>query len=213
MIELLLLELVSLNQLLTLLLQAPVLGLYVWPRRDRAQAEQAGPLLVDRDFCLAGRSHVWRLQADQNERHARTWALKLLDDCSAYALRALAAPVPSYLAHHNPARPVPDPQLSRKITARLNELAEPDTSRGTLRHQLTSHNMTCADLADAAILPETLITAWLDGTSAISPAQLVRCAPALQMPEDVLLACLGGGRDRSDWPLPQPAPDQITTST
>ncbi|MEU6032346.1 hypothetical protein [Streptomyces tauricus] len=108
---------------------------------------------------------------------------------------------------------MPDPQLPRKITARLNELAEPDTSRRTLRHQLTSHNMTCADLADAAILPETLITAWLDGTSAISPTQLVRCAPALQMPEDVLLACLGGGRDRSYWPLPQPAPDQITTST
>ncbi|MGW0569825.1 hypothetical protein [Streptomyces tauricus] len=85
----------SRDRILTLLLQAPVLGLYLWPSRDRARAGQAGPLLVDRDFCLAGRAHVWRLHADQNERHARTWALKLLDDCSAYALRALAAPVPS----------------------------------------------------------------------------------------------------------------------
>ncbi|MFF9076047.1 hypothetical protein ACF1A9_27725 [Streptomyces sp. NPDC014872] len=203
----------SLDRLLTLLLATPVLGVDVWPRHDRAQAEQAGPLLVDRDFCLAGRTHVWRLHADQNERHARTWALKLLDDCSAYALRALAAPVPSYLAHREPARPAPDPQLPGKITARLNELAEPDTARGTLRHQLAAHKMTCADLADAAILPETLVAAWLDGTGTISPAQLVRCAPVLQMPEDVLLACLGGGRDRYYWPLPQADPDQIATGT
>ncbi|MER6639677.1 hypothetical protein ABT285_29595 [Streptomyces microflavus] len=91
-----------------------------------------------------------------------------------------------------------------KITERLNELAEPDTVRGTLRHQLAAHKMTCADLADAAILPETLVAAGLDGTGAISPAQLVRCAPVLQMPEDVLLACLGGGRDRHYWPLPRP---------
>jgi hypothetical protein len=41
----------SLDRLLTLLLEAPVLGLDVWSRHDRTQAEQAGPLLVDRDFC------------------------------------------------------------------------------------------------------------------------------------------------------------------
>ncbi|MGN9821685.1 hypothetical protein ACTMUQ_41050 [Streptomyces sp. SD11] len=60
------------------------------------------------------------------------------------------------MAHHKPARPAPDPQLPGKITARLNELAEPDTARGTLRHQLTAHNMTRTHLAGAAILPETL---------------------------------------------------------
>ncbi|MFS0691792.1 hypothetical protein [Streptomyces nitrosporeus] len=200
----------SIDRLLTLLLDTPGLDLtHVWPRHDRAVAVHAGQLLVDRDFCLTGRSHTWRLHADQNEPHARTWSLKLLDDCAAYVLRHLAAPVPSYMARLEPARPTPDPQLAARITATLNELAHPDTARGTLRHQLAAHKLTCADLAVGAILPEPLIASWLDGSGPVSPAQLVRCAPVLQMPEDVLLAGLGGGRDRYYWPLPQPEPDQL----
>ncbi|MFH8257747.1 hypothetical protein [Streptomyces roseolus] len=200
----------SIDRLLTLLLDTPDLDLKdVWSRHDRAHAARAGQLLVDRDFCLTGRSHTWRLRADQNEPHARTWILKLLEDCAAYVLRHLATPVPSYLERLEPARSAPDPQLSARIASRLNELAQPDTARGTLRHQLAAHNLTCADLAAAAILPQTLVASWLDGSGAISPAQLVRCAPVLQMPEDVLLAGLGGGRNRFYWPLPQPEPDRL----
>lgn len=203
----------SIGRLISLLLDTPGLALEdVWPRHDRAEAVHAGRLLVDRDFCLAGREHNWRLRADQNERHARTWALKLLDDCTTYAIRALTSPVPDFLARLEPARPALDPQLPAHVTARLNQLAEPESVRGTLRHQLATHNITCADLAAGAILPEPLIAAWLDGSGIISPAQLVRCAPVLQMPEDVLLAGLGGGRNRYYWPLPQPEPDQLCTS-
>lgn len=201
----------SIKRLLTLLLDGPSLAPQdLWPRHDRAQAVHAGQLLVDRGFCLAGRDHTWRLRADQSEGHARTWSLKLLDDCTAYALRA-ARPVPHYLAHREPERPALDPHLPGRITARLNELAEPATARGTLRHQLAAHNLTRADLAAGAILPEPLINSWLDGTASISPAQLLRCAPVLQIPEDVLIAGLGGGRDLSYWPLPDAEPDQLTT--
>ncbi|MGP3951190.1 hypothetical protein [Streptomyces sp. 7N604] len=61
---------------------------------------------------------------------------------------------------------------------------------------------------EAAILPAPLITAWLDGAP-ITPSQLLRCAPALQISEDVLLATLDGKRDPAYWPLPVPPPDRL----
>ncbi|MFF5019546.1 hypothetical protein [Streptomyces sp. NPDC001165] len=204
---------VSAERLLTLLTEQPAEAVRtVWPRHDRAEASGAGRLLFDRDLCLEGLHHVWRLRADQGERHARTWALKLLDDCAARILQELARPVPAYLAHREE-RPALDPEVAGRLAARLNALARPDTARGTLRHQLTAHRMTASDLAAGAILPETLVTGWLDGTSAVSPAHLVRCAPVLQMPEDALLACLGGGRKRAYWPLPVPAQAHLAADT
>lgn len=67
--------------------------------------------------------------------------------------------------------------------------------------------MSSAPLAEEAILPEPLVTAWLDGAP-VTPSQLLRCAPALQMSEDVLLAALEGKRDTEYWPPPVPPPDQ-----
>ncbi|MGW4517946.1 hypothetical protein ACWEO4_39735 [Streptomyces sp. NPDC004393] len=204
---------VSAERLLTLLTEVPAEAVRtVWPRHDRAKTTCARRLLCDRDLCLEGSHHVWRLRADQGERHARTWALKLLDDCAARILQELSRPVPAYLAHREE-RPALDPDVAARLAARLSALALPDTARGTLRHQLTAHRMTASDLAAGAILPEELVTGWLHGTSAVSPAQLVRCAPVLQMPEDALLACLGGGRKRAYWPLPVPAQDQLAADT
>ncbi|MEW1550534.1 helix-turn-helix domain-containing protein [Streptomyces tsukubensis] len=111
---------------------------------------------------------------------------------------------------HRPGPALPAPGIRDRLAARLSALSRPDTARGTLRHQLTAHGMTVADLAAGAILPETLIQGWLDGTTAITPGWLVRCASTLQMPEDTLLACLGGSRARHYWPLPQPDIDQVT---
>lgn len=202
---------VSAERLLALLTELPGETVRsVWPSRDRAQAERAGQLLFDRDLCLEGRHHAWRLRSDQSEGHARTWSLKHLDDCTALLLRELARPLPDWMAHRG-TRPTLDPDLAGRIAARLSALARPDTARGTLRDQLTKHKMTGADLAAGAVLPAPLVEAWLAGTGAISPAQLVRCAPVLQMPEDALLACLGGGRKRAYWPLPVPPQDQLTT--
>ncbi|MGW2939253.1 hypothetical protein ACWDA7_47830 [Streptomyces sp. NPDC001156] len=109
----------SAQRLLALLLEMPAAVLHtVWPRHDRAEAVGAGRLLVDHDFCLTGRNHTWRLRADHGERHARTWALKLLDDCNAYVLRDLSRPVPDFLPRHED-RPALDPQLAGRITAHL----------------------------------------------------------------------------------------------
>lgn len=201
---------VSAERLLALLTELPGETLRsVWPRHDLAVADRAGQLLFDRDLCLEGQHHAWRLRSDQGERHGRTWALKLLGDCTSLLLRELARPVPDWLAHRE-ARPTLDPELAGRIAARLDGLVRPDTARGTLHHQLTTHKMTASQLAAGAILPEPLVDAWLAGTGAISPAQLVRCAPVLQMPEDALLACLGSGRKRTYWPLPVPPQDQLT---
>ncbi|MFD7552460.1 hypothetical protein [Streptomyces sp. NPDC059816] len=202
---------VGIERLLGTLLEIPADSLRtVWPQHDRATAAHAGSLLVDRDFSIRGRHHDWRLRADQGEQHARTWTLKLLDDCAALALDHFAGPRSPYEAHRpEPARPAPG--IKDRLAARLTVLSRPDTACGTLLHQLTAHGMTAADLAAGAILPEALMKGWLDGTTAISPGQLVRCAPVLQMPEDTLLACLGGGRARFYWPLPQPDTDQVSS--
>jgi hypothetical protein len=67
------------------------------------------------------------------------------------------------------------------------------------------------ELAALALLPEHLIASWLEGAEA-SPSQLIRCAPALQMSEDVLLDAIAGKRDTAYWPLPEPPEDRIGRS-
>ncbi|CDR18146.1 hypothetical protein [Streptomyces iranensis] len=67
--------------------------------------------------------------------------------------------------------------------------------------------MTLHQLAERAILPEPLITGWLGGAP-VTASQLLRCAPALQVSEDVLLAALESKRDTACWPLPVPPPDR-----
>ncbi|MDX2828426.1 hypothetical protein PV416_47140, partial [Streptomyces ipomoeae] len=78
---------------------------------------------------------------------------------------------------------------------------------GLLRHRIRHLGMNSAQLAEEAILPEPLVTAWLDGAP-VTPSQLLRCVPALQLSEDVLLEALEGKRDTAYWPLPVPPPDQ-----
>ncbi|MFF9870175.1 hypothetical protein ACF1G0_33160 [Streptomyces sp. NPDC013953] len=82
------------------------------------------------------------------------------------------------------------------------------TTASTLHHRMTHLGLSPLQLAQTAILPEPMITAWLAGAPAY-PSQLIRCAPALQMSEDTFLDAIGGKRDRRYWPLPEPAPDRI----
>ncbi|MBV9026614.1 MAG: hypothetical protein JO362_23095 [Streptomycetaceae bacterium] len=50
--------------------------------------------------------------------------------------------------------------------------------------------------------------AWLTG-AVPSPALLLRCAPVLQVSEDVLQETLEGKRDTYVWPLPKPPQDRL----
>ncbi|MFC8663091.1 hypothetical protein [Streptomyces sp. NPDC057199] len=93
------------------------------------------------------------------------------------------------------------------LPARLRELARDLTTAGLLGHHTRHLGMGSAQLAEEAILPEPLVTAWLGGAP-VTPSQLLRCAPALQLSEDVLLAALEGKQDTEFWPLPVPQPDQ-----
>jgi hypothetical protein len=61
-----------------------------------------------------------------------------------------------------------------------------------------------AQVAEAALLPEPVIAGWEVGAEA-APTQLLRCAPVLQLPEDVLLHAGAGVRESGYWPLPSPA--------
>ncbi|WP_151484883.1 hypothetical protein [Streptomyces albicerus] len=111
-----------------------------------------------------------------------------------------------FLQSGPPAPPL-DHQLYDVLPARLRELARDLTAAGLLGHRTHHLGMSSAQLAEEAILPEPLVTAWLEGAP-VTPSQLLRCAPALQMSEDVLLAALEGKRDTEYWPLPVPPPDQ-----
>jgi hypothetical protein len=178
----------------------------IWPLNPRAIAVKAGLLLVDPDFCLRGYALTWRLSADRTDREAREWAVALLEDCAKYILANHGKTAMDRL-RGGPPSPSLDSQLYDVLPARLHELARDLTTAGLLRHRTRHLGMNSAQLAEEAILPELLVTAWLDGAP-VTPSQLLRCAPALQMSEDVLLAALEGKRDPEYWPLPVPPPDQ-----
>ncbi|MEU5138035.1 hypothetical protein [Streptomyces californicus] len=198
----------TLERLLTLFFSTHSLApKNIWPLNLRATAVDAGWLLVDHDFCLRGLNSTWRLCADHTDSQAREWACDLILDCANYALASHERQPGLYL--RGAPAPVPlDPNLADTLEKRLGALAREMTAAGTLRHRMTQLRLSPLQLAQAAILPEPLITAWLSGAPA-SPAQLIRCAPALQMSEDALLEASGGRRDHRYWPLPEPAPDRI----
>ncbi|MFI1701497.1 hypothetical protein ACH419_36845 [Streptomyces bobili] len=182
----------------------------IWPLNPRATAVHAGRLLVDRDFCLLGLNSTWRLSADRTDPQARVWACELLLDCANYALANYHHQPCAYLRGTTPSAPL-DPGLADTLEERLTVLARDMTTAGTLHHRMTHLGLSSLQLAQAAILPEPVITAWLAGDPA-SPSPLIRCAPVLQMSEDTLLDAIGGKRDRRHWALPEPALDRLGRS-
>ncbi|MGV9267466.1 hypothetical protein ACWDRR_22700 [Kitasatospora sp. NPDC003701] len=199
----------SLERLLTRFLATPALvpG-RLWPLNPRATAVKAGYLLVDHDFQLQGLTKTWRLAADRTDKQARTWATALLQDCANYALAHHGRT--DFALFHDPDQPPPpplDPSLPAILQARLAVLDRDLTTAGQLRHRADHLGLTPARLAQAALLPEPLITGWLNGEPP-SPSLLIRCAPVLQVSEDVLLEALGGKRDTGYWPLPTAADDR-----
>ena len=199
---------VSLERLLTLLLSTPALvPAQLWPLNPRASAVNAGRLLVDDDFCLAGLDHTWRLNADRTDAQARTFTTQLLTDCANYALAHYGRTPGDLLRGGPPATPL-DPNLPDMLCARLTDLARDVTAAGLLGHRITHLGLTTRDLAEHALLPEPLVTAWFNGTP-VSPSQIIRCAPVLQTSEDVLLAAVDGRRDPEYWPLPVPPKDHL----
>ncbi|MEU9392479.1 hypothetical protein AB0D86_21035 [Streptomyces sp. NPDC048324] len=197
----------SLDHLLTRLVDTDtVVPFHVWPLNPRATAVKAGLLLVDPDFCLQGYTRTWRLSADRTDREARQWAVALLEDCAKFILANYGHTAMDFLRGGPPAPPL-DPRLYDVLPARLRELSRDLTTAGLLRHRTRHLGMSSAQLAEEAILPEPLVSAWLDGAP-VTPSQLLRCAPALQLSEDVLLEALDGKRDTAYWPLPVPPPDQ-----
>jgi hypothetical protein len=198
----------ALERLLTLFFSAPSLVPHsIWPLNPRATAVHAGWLLVDPDFCLRGLNSTWRLSADRTDHQARVWACELLLDCANYALANYHRQPGAYLRGTTPPAPL-DPGLADTLEKRLTVLARDMTTAGTLHHRMTHLGLSPLQLAQAAILPERVITEWLAGDPA-SPSQIIRCAPALQMSEDTLLDAIEGTRDHHHWPLPEPALDRI----
>lgn len=198
----------TLERLLTLFFSTPSLAPHdIWPLNPRATAVHAGYLLVDTDFCLRGLNSTWRLSSDRTDHEARVWACDLLLDCANYALANYHRQPAAYLRGTTPPAPL-DPDLAATLEERLTVLARDMTTAGTLHHRMAHLGLNTLQLAQAAILPEPMITAWLAGAPA-SPSQLIRCAPALQMSEDTLLDAIGGKRNRRHWPLPEPASDRL----
>ncbi|MEU5383592.1 hypothetical protein [Kitasatospora cineracea] len=199
-----------LERLLTALFDTPsVVPGRIWPLRGRAYVPEAGWLLVDQDFQLRGLTETWRLRADRAGQEARDWAVDLLADCANYAL--------AHYRHQEfalggtpdtPTLPPLDPALPEVLEQRLNALAECRTVTAALHHLTTRLDLSTGQLAQAAVLPEPLVAAWLDGREELSPSQLIRCAPVLQVSEDDLLDTLAGKRDPEFWPLPQPPADR-----
>jgi len=162
-------------------------------------------LIVNEQFNIEGRTRTWRLGADLTDGDARTWALAMLTDCAAKVIAAYAtrSPVLFLDMHNAPAQPI-DPQLPQQLSGRAAHLAARTTLAGFLTHRRTDLGLSVPQLADGALLPTPVITGWEDGSDA-TPTQLLRCAPVLQIPEDVLLNARGGLRDPRYWPVPSPA--------
>lgn len=198
----------SLDRLLTRLFDTEtVVPFQIWPLNPRASAAEAGLLIVNDEFCLQGHTRDWRLNADRSDREARAWTVALLEDCAKYVIAHHGQTGWDFLRGGPPTPPL-DHHLYDILPARLRDLARDLTLSGLLRHRLQHLGLTTRQLAEHALLPEPLIAEWLDGTPATA-SQLMRCAPALQLSEDVLLAAVEGARDPSYWPLPVPPPDRL----
>jgi hypothetical protein len=168
-------------------------------------------LLFDPDFVLDGLHRQWRLRSDLTDGAARTLALEMLADCSDKVLHLYATNAPELLAHmSNAPAPRVDPELSTELAATHHRLARVTTLAGFLTHRRSQLGLNIQDVADAALLPAAIIAGWEAGASALA-WQLIRCAPVMQLPEEVLLRAAQGHRATGYWQLPKPKsarPDQ-----
>ncbi|WP_435059658.1 hypothetical protein [Streptomyces sp. bgisy060] len=198
----------SLERLLTAFLDHPsLIPGHIWPLNPRARTTGDQWLLVDDDFALRGHEEVWRLNADRSDADARSWTRRLLLDCANYALANYGRSEMDLYRQGPPPAPL-DPDLADTLSTRLAELGRLTTVSGTLQHLLAQHGLSVDDLAQAVILPTELVQSWIRGAQP-SPAQIIRCAPVLQISEDVLLEALQGRRNRFEWPLPTPPKDTV----
>ena len=198
----------SVERLLTAFLDHPSLvpG-HIWPLNPRVRTAGDQWLLVDDQFALRGHEQLWRLNADRSDTDARDWTRALVLDCANYALANYGRSEVDLYRQGPP--PVPlDPDLADTLSSRLAELGRLTTLPGKLRHMLAHLGLSVQALAQAAILPTDLVEAWIRGATP-SPTQIIRCAPVLQVSEDVLLEALQGRRDTFVWPLPTPPQDKL----
>jgi hypothetical protein len=175
----------------------------VWMLGQRATVGHE-MLIVDKDFSIDGQTHTWRLNSDLTDGQARTWVLGMLTDCAAKVVAAYAIGSPALLLDmDNATPPATDAALPQTLSARAQRLTTRTTLAGFLAHRRTDLGLALAQVADAAVLPEPLVAGWEAGADA-TPTQLLRCAPVLQIPEDVLLRANSGVRETAYWPLPSP---------
>ncbi|MFE5298100.1 hypothetical protein [Streptomyces sp. NPDC056632] len=180
---------------------------HIWPLNPRVHTTGGQWLLVDDQFALRGHEQVWRLNADRSDGDARAWTRALLMDCANYALANYGRSEMDLYRQGPPPAPL-DPGLTDTLSTRLAELGRLTTLSGILQHMLAECGLTVEALAQAAILPTDLVESWIRG-AAPSPAQIIRCAPVLQVSEDVLLEAVQGRRDTFVWPLPAPPEDTV----
>ncbi|MFF8618283.1 helix-turn-helix domain-containing protein [Streptomyces sp. NPDC015350] len=198
----------SLERLLTAFLDHPsLIPGHIWPLNPRVRTTGNQWLLVDDDFTLRGREEVWRLNADRSDADARSWTRRLLLDCANYALANYGRSEMDLYRQGAPPAPL-DPNLADTLSTRLAELGRLTTVSGTLRHLLAQYGLSLAEVAQAAIVPTDLVQSWIRGVPP-SPTQIIRCAPVLQISEDVLLDALQGRRNRFEWPLPTLPKDTV----
>ncbi|MFJ2218194.1 hypothetical protein ACIQVO_38345 [Streptomyces sp. NPDC101062] len=198
----------SVERLLTVFLDHPsLIPGHIWPLNPRVRTTGDQWLLVDDQFALRGHEQVWRLNADRSDVDARTWTRSLLLDCANYALANYGRSEMDLYRQGPPPAPL-DLDLSETLSGRLAELGRLTTLSGGLRHMLAHRGLTVEALAQAAILPTDVVTSWICGVVP-SPAQVIRCAPVLQVSEDVLLEAVQGRRDTFVWPLPTPPEDTV----
>jgi hypothetical protein len=161
-------------------------------------------LIVDEQFSITGHTNRWRFTADLTDGDARRWVRTMLTDCAAKVVATYATRSPLlFLDTADAPTPSLDPALPQALSARAAHLAARTTLAGFLTHRRSELGLNVAQVADAALLPPPVITGWEDGSDA-TPTQLLRCAPVLQLPEDVLLHISNGLRDPRYWPLPSP---------
>ena len=198
----------SVERLLTAFLDHPsLIPGHIWPLNPRVRTTGDQWLLVDDQFALRGHEQVWRLNADRSDVDARAWTRRLLLDCANYALANYGRSEMDLYRQRPPPAPL-DPALAETLSTRLAELGRLTTLSGILRHMLARRGLTVEALAQAAILPTDLVESWIRG-AVPSPTQIIRCAPVLQVSEDVLLEAVQGRRDPFVWPLPTPPEDTV----
>lgn len=192
----------TLQDLLVAFLDAPDLHPgRVWMLGDRATVGR-DILIVDQQFSIDGQTHRWRLNSDLSDGDARRWVLGMLSDCAAKVVTAYATHDPSLLLDMSSTTPPRvDPHLPATLSQRAVTLATRTTLAGLLAHRRAHLGLTVTQVAQAAVLPATVVAGWEAGGQA-PPSQVQRCAPVLQLPEQVLLAAAGGVRDSGFWPLP-----------